>query len=126
VYSKNPFSHLQYLLQVSEAFETLLMPQASLDLSRVRTDSFAIAAHNQPDIRPRVSEVKGLSTLHKQSKPASSPSVEDVKDNHSSKELRVAPNNLSGKPFSAFGPDRNEIGLPLRTFKAVLSEPVDV
>lgn len=102
------------------------MPQASLDLSRVRPDSFAIASHNQADVRPRVSEVKSLSTLHKQARAPSSPSVEEVKENLSSKELRVASGNLKGRPLSAFGPDRNEIGLPLRTFKAVLSEPVDV
>jgi len=100
------------------------MPQASLDLSKVGQEPFAVAAHHQAEVRPRVSEVKSLTTLHKKSRPVESPKVVEVTESGVVKEKRTS--EQSARPLSVFGPDRNEIGLPLRTFKAVLSEPVDV
>jgi hypothetical protein len=111
---------------VSEAFETLLMPQASLDLANMRPEPFAVAAHHQGDTRPKISEVKSLSTLNKQSRPVEPPKPKEQDNSGAGVNQEQRPAGQMVRPMSVFGADRNEIGLPLRTFKAVLSEPVDV
>ncbi|XP_059475188.1 WD repeat-containing and planar cell polarity effector protein fritz homolog [Neocloeon triangulifer] len=141
------------ITQVSEAFETLLMPQASIDMSKVRPEDFAVAARQQPAKGPALSQIKSLGMLTKPSVKAVSHAVP------SESEDRTAPASLAnGHVVSPLVSDatarsgisqsvdekqrqngrkvnsrptftsqsKNEIGLPLRNFKAVFSEPVDV